>query len=825
MLPNSCEGILKENDLRLREGFVFWNDVRFGFRQLFRNKAFSIVLVLTLAIGIGVNAAIFSAARAIVFQPLPYNDPSRLVAIFRNSPWLPPGYRFWGVSTSDANAIRARSSSLSQIVVYNEEFKFAVSRRLTAALVDSDFFSFLGVRPRYGRTFVPEDTQGSGDSTVVIGYKIWREAFESDPDAIGRTIWVDEKKYTVVGVMPATFDFPDGAQLWLPLSVAQFPEGEPEYEAIGRLAPGFSLSRAQAELETIRAQSPGASKRGKEYNFGVVELKDKVVPARYREPLLILLGATTFVLLIACVNVAALSLSRGFVRRPEFLVRRMLGATRWRLIRQVIAESFVVALAGGICSLIFAYWCTAVLEADLPTGTPRVTDVHAGGSLLLFILLASVAAALLSGILPAILLTRRHVGSPAGDYGVRVRAASRAGRNQRARDALVTAEVGMAFILIAGAALAFGGLRRMLRIPLGWQGDHVLTMLVHFLPQRFKEAGECATFTREMLDAVRSTRGLTEVAAAGHVPMVGGVNRTHFEIEASVPNSGAQRPTVDKNWVTPGFFSVLRVPLLAGRDFSDEDRMTTLPVAIVSEAFAKEYLGGRAAIGKRIAVDSVPGRHAIWRQVVGEVGDIRDSDPEVVPIPTVYLSLYQTPTNFSAVGILLRAAEQPTTFVDPVRSRIAGLDASDVVTDVGTMREWASAREIVPRTRTELLATLAVLSLLLALLGVFGTVSYSVAQRSREISIRIALGATPTRVIRLVIGEGMIVVGVGILMGVLGASFLGRSIRSLFWGINPSSPLALLVAALLLGLASFIASIVPALRTARIDPMTELRHE
>lgn len=824
MLPNSREGALKQRDLRLR-GLDLWNDVRFGFRQLLRNKAFCAVLILTLAIGIGVNAAVFSAANAVIFQPLPYNDSSRLVAIFRNSPWLPPGFRSYGVSISDANAIRARSKTLAQLVFYDKEYKIAaadgVARRLPAALVDSDFFSFFGVPARYGRTFAPSDTQGSGDSAVVIGYKIWQDEFDSNPGAIGQTILIDEKRYAIIGVTPATFDFPAGSQLWLPLSVKQFPEWEPEYEAIGRLAPGISLTRAKAELETIREQSHAANR---EYHFEAIELKDKLIPERYRDPLLILLGVTTFVLLIACVNVATLSLSRGFVRRSEFLIRRMLGATRRCLIRQIIAESLVIALVSGVSSLILAYWGIAMIRADLPADTPRGTGVHAGGALLLFTLFASVAAGLVFGVLPAVLLTRRDAMSFTERSGASVLTASKAGRNQRARDALVTAEVAMAFVLIAGAALALGGLRRTLRIPLGFQGDRVLTMSVHFPPRRFKEPGECAVFTREMLDAVGSIEGLSGVAAAGHVPMLGGINRTHVETEASVTDTGAQLPLVDKNWVTPGFFSVLRVPLLAGRDFSDEDRMATLPVTIVSEAFARAYLSG-TAIGKRIAIDSGPGRPLIWRQVVGEVGDIRDVDPEVLPVPTVYLPLYQTAVNFDGVGILSRTADQPTALIGSIRGKIAGLDTGNVVTDIGTMDEWARALDIVPRTRTELLGFFAALSLLLALLGVFGTVSYSVAQRSREISIRMALGATPNAITCLVIREGMIVVGVGIFAGVLGASFLGRSIQALFWGINPNSPHMLVAAAALLVLVSFIACLVPGLRAARMDPMSELRHE
>lgn len=829
MLPNRREGVLKESGLRLRQGLHLWEDLRFGFRQLVRNPGFSTVLVLTLAVGVGVNAAILSASYAVVFQALPFKQPSSLVALFRNSPSLPPGFRFWGISTSDANVIRARSRTLSQIVIYDEEYKIAssdgVAQRLQAALVDSDFFSFLGVRPRYGRPFVRSDTQGSGDSTVVIGYRLWRDAFGSDPSAIGRTILLDEKRYTIIGIMPATFDFPDGSQLWLPLPVTQFPEWDPEYEAVARLVPRTSVTGSEAELEAITVRTPAIRGGGKEYNFGVVELKDKLVPRRYREPLLILLGAAAFVLLIACVNVATLSLSRWFVRRPEFLIRRTLGATRWRLVRQLIAESLVLACAGGIFSLIFGYWGIALLRAGLPSDTPRVTEVHAGGSFILFTLLTSVAAGLLAGVLPAILLTRTDGGSRWGGTRENVQAGSRAGRNQRARDALVTAEVGMALVLIAGAALALGGLRRILGISLGLKSDHVLTMLVHFPPRRFKQPGECAQFTRGMLEAVGPMQGLSGIAVAVHVPMVGGGNRTRFEIEGSLPGNDARQRLVDKNWVTPGFFSVLRVPLLAGRDFNEQDRMTTSPVAIVSESFAKDYLGGHAAIGKSIAVDTVPGRAVVWRQVVGEVGDIRDTDPEVVPVPTVYLSLYQTPINFSGVGLLLRSAGEPRALIGPVRSRIAGLDAGGVITDIGTMGEWVRALDIGPQTRTGLLAIFGVLSFLLALLGVFGTVSYSVAQRSHEISIRMALGATPSHVVRLVIGEGMVVIGTGVFAGVLASLFLGRSIQALFWGIRPNSPLVLIFVAALLISASLTACFVPALRVARTEPMKELRHE
>lgn len=795
------------------------NDLRFGFRQLFGNLAFSAVLVFTLAAGIGINAAVFSAADAVVFQPLPYNDPSRLVAIFKDSPWVPSGFRFWGVSASDVNALRARSRTLSQIVAYDEEFKFTLSRRLTAAFVGSDFFPFFGVKPQYGRTLVPDDTHGNGDSAIVIGYKLWQQAFESNPNAVGQTLLVDEKRYTIIGVMPASFDFPKGAQLWLPLSEAQFAEANSAYEAVARLGPNSALSRAQAELETITVPSSRPDAKRKE-NFDAMELKDKLIPSRYQYPLLILFGATSFLLLLTCVNVATLSLSRGFVRRTEFLIRRALGATRWRLVRQVLAESLIVALAGGVCSLVLAYWGIAVLRADLPPDTPRVADVHAGVSLLLFALLASVAAGLLFGMVPAFLLTRRGIErSCAGVPTTPV-----ATRNQRARDVLVMAQIAMAFILIAGAALALAGLRRVLQIPLGFHGDRVITMSVVFPPHRFKGPGEYAAFTRGLLDAVRPMQGLAAIAGAVDVPMVWGLDRRRFQIEGTAPNATTHE-LVDVNWITPGFFSVLGVPFLTGRDFSDQDQMTSLPVAIVSKAFANEYLGGGTAEAKGIAVDTVRGKPLVWRQVIGEVGDIRNMDPEVVPVPTIYLPVYQVPINFEGVGLLLRTIQDPSVFVGPVRSRISRLDASAVLTNIGTMDEWVRDLDAGPRTRTELLGIFAVLGLLVSLLGVFGTVSYSVAQRSREISIRMALGATSSRVLRLILREGMIVTVAGILGGLAGTLAVGRSLRALFWGINPNSPLTLMTVAAILACISLLACLVPALRAARIEPMVELRHE
>lgn len=821
MLPGSIEWLLDWNSGLGKDVYPL-NDLRLGFRQLFRNKAFGAVLVLTVAVGIGVNAAVFSAAHAVVLQPLPYKDPSRLVAIFGNHPGLPPGYRIWGVSASEIDTLRSRSKTLSQIVGYDTEFKFAFSRRLTAALVGSDFFPFLGVRPLYGRTFVPDDTQGAGDSTVIIGYKLWQEAFNSNPNAIGSTILVDEKRYAVVGIMPASFDFPEGAELWLPLPQGQFSDDDPEYEAVGKLSPGGSLSQVHAELATITVRSPGAGKRGKEHNFDAVALKDKLIPSRYQDPLLILLGATTFVLLIACVNVATLSLSRGFARRPEFLMRRALGATRWRLIRQVIAESLAVALAGGVCSISLAYWGVAVLRADLPPDTPRIADVHADASLLLFTLLASLAAGLLFGTLPAVLLTRAEIGER---WGATLSTVPMVERSRRSRDALVMGQVAIAFVLIAAATLALGGLRRMLAIPLGFQGDRVLTMSVLFPARRFSGPGEYALLTREMLDALRPMQGLRGVAAAVHVPMVSGLNRTRFEIEGSVSGVAAQRARVDKNWITPGFFSVLGVPLLAGRDFSEQDHMGSVPVAIVSAAFARKYLDGRSAVGVRIGVDISPGDPIVWREVVGEVGDIRDLDPEVVPVPTIYLPVYQVPTNFGAVGVLIRTTGEPAKFAGPLRSSIARLDAGGVFINVGTMNEWVKDLDAGPRSRTELLGIFATLSLLLAFLGVFGTLSYSVAQRSREISIRMALGATSSCVLRLIVREVMTVTGAGILGGLAGTLALGRSIRALFWGINPNSPFTLITVAAILGCVSLLACLAPALGAARIEPMVELRHE
>ena len=803
-------------------------DLKYGVRMLTKNPGFTAIAVLTLALGIGANTAMFSAVNSVLLRPLPYTDSSRLVGIWSRGPQF--DFSHLGNSIPDIADIASQSSTLSPCVPY----RFTISdfvgqgapQRLTGAAVPAEFFSVLGIAPLHGRTFLSSEMQEGQNRVALLHYSLWRETFGSDPRVVGRTITLDQKPYTVVGVMPAQFNSPEGTKLWFPLVLTDQERTSRGWHVFGtfaRLKPGRSVREAEAELDTIAARISSSVSGARGWSFRVAQIQaDRVADARL--PLWILLGAVTFVLLIACANIGNLSLSRGWSRRSELAIRSTLGASRARLIRQMLVESLLVALTGGAAGLVLAFWGADALRTLLPSDTPRLADLRIDRWALCFTLGVSILSGILFGMVPAVLVSRQNLlgiikegGSGSGD-------ALAASRSQWLRRLLVVGEVALALILMVGAVLALRSLSRLLGTSLGFRTDHILTTSLSFPKHRAEKPFQTVGFVQQSLEKIRSLPGVKNAAAVVNMPLTGRTFESEIQVEGAASTAENPATSVDESVVTPGYFQTLRIPLLAGRDFVDADKQGAASVVIVNEEFARHFFGGASAIGKRIAADHDEKNNPIWSEIVGEVSSVRDAGPAQAPKPTFFVSYYQEASS-TGLSYVIETATDPLLLASPVQQQIWSLAGDQAITDVKPMEGWVVESEAAPRSRTILLGTFAGLGLLLAILGIYGVTSYSVAQRTREIGIRMALGAQQTDVLREVLSDGLKLTLVGLAIGLIAASALTRLLASLLFEIRATDPLTFAAAVVLLAAVALAACYFPARRATRIDPLIALRDQ
>jgi putative ABC transport system permease protein len=806
-------------------------DVRYGIRRLAKSPGFTVVTVLTLALCIGANTAIFSAVNAILIRPLPYKDSSRLVSIWTRSPFF--DFSRMGSSIPDFHDIQSQSASLSQISAYRfltvNLTGQGAPQELSAAGVSPDFFSMLGVAPLRGRSLLASEMQPGQDRVAVLSYAIWRDTFGSDPRAIGRAVTLDDKPYTIVGVMPPAFDFPNETKLWTPLVLTDKESAQRGWRMFGilaHLAPHKSAREAQSELDTIAARLSNSYPDNKDLGFRVAGIQDDLV-SDAKLPLMILFGAVACVLLIGCANIGNLSLSRGWARRSELAIRTTLGATRGRLIRQLFVESLLVALLGGACGFILAVWGVDALRAFLPPDTPRLDAIHIDRWTILFAFGASILAGILFGIAPALLVSRQNLMAQIKGSGGATGAISAASAGQRLRRTLVVAEVALALILMIGAVLALRSLSHLLGTNLGFRTDHILTMSLNFPKHRAEKPFQTNPLVQQSLEKVHSLPGVKNAAAVVDMPLAGLMTfEAAIQVEGAATGSAAENRglSVHELVVTPGYFQTLGIPLLAGRDFSDSDTNGAASVVIVNEEFAHHFFGRASAIGKRISTDRDEKNNPIWSEIVGEVLDIRDAGPAEAPKPAFFTPYYQMATS-TGVTLVIETAADPLLFAAPVQQQIWSLASDQAITNVKPMEQCIVESEAEPRSRTILLGSFASLGLLLSILGIYGVTAYSVAQRTREIGIRMALGAQQADVLRNVLWDGAKLTLAGLAIGVVAALALTRFLASLLFEIRATDPITFAAAVVLLAAVALAACYFPARRATRIDPLIALRHE
>ena len=812
-------------------GTIF-KDIRYGIRSLGKHPGFTAIAVITLALGIGANTAIFSIVNAVLLRPLPFPEQERLVVAWKKD--TAANTPFVELSVAEIRDWQAQNQSFAGLAampttVYG--YGHVLTGRgdpvqLETAPVSGNFFSILGAHAALGRVFDEHDDQPGGPNVVVVSNRLWRERFNSDARIVGQTITLNQRGFTVIGVMPANFEFPRGVDLWKPLLASMDPRqidnrGAVYLQVIGRLKPGITRSQAEAELNTIigrvAAQHPETKADG--YRAVLTPLTDHLF-GNAKPALWALFAATGFLLLIASANVANLLLARATSRRKELAVRSALGASRWQLIRQLLSESLALAICGALTGVLLGYWLVELLKAIAPSDIPRLEDVRINGAVLLVSLLCTLVTIVIFGLVPALTVSRFNLNETVSEAGARL-TNSRAGN--RLRGALVVAEVAMTIILLAGATLVLRSFVNLLQVAPGFDPHQVLSMQLRLNGEKYRAVEARREFFRQLVEHLEAQPG---VIAAGGVlirPLEGTVGwDLDYAIEGQSLDDARRNAIANYESITPHYFRTFGIPLKAGRGFEPQDNADNPRVVIISESMAVRFFGSpAAAIGKRLRINPTdPGEP--WHEVVGVAGDVRYRELQSSRLDLYVPHAQSTPSlNHFAV----RSTMEPEQAVAVIRREVARLDPNQAVSRVATMDELTAAQLARPRFNAVLLNWLAGLAMLLAALGIFGVMTYAVSQRTGELGLRIALGAQPRNIMTLVLGQGMKLAALGVFLGLIGAVSVTRWLTSLLYGVSATDPLTFFVIAMLPMAVAMLACWIPARRATRVDPLEALRYE
>lgn len=808
-------------------------DVRYAARQLRRSPAFTLAGVLTLALGIGANTAVFSVINAVMLRPLPFRDAGRLVALESRSTrgGIPRPTEFSYPNFFD---FRKQNRVFEHMVCYREDEPtltgFGPPAHLVGEIVSWDLFPLLQVQPMLGRGFLPRDEQ-AGERVAVISHELWTSRFGGDQSVAGRTISIDKQRYTVVGVAPAGFNFPVGSrqvQVWTTLARdAASPTVEPMtaqrgarmLQVTARLKPGASLAEAHAQMDTIAAalarEYPNENKNVAS-TYVRPELERMVGDTR--QPMLILLGAVGFVLLIACANVANLLLARTAEREREFSVRLSIGAGRARIVRQLLTENLLLALIGSAAGLVIAVGCTRIaLPMVAGAGIPRIDESGVDGRVLVFAVALALLTGMLSGVPAAVRIARMAFYA-----GLKEGARTSTDTNDRLRGALVVAQIALGLVLLSGAALLGASFVHLMQRDVGFRPDHLLTFNISLPEANYPEAQQ-VDFHARLRERLAAVPGVVSVGAGSPLPLTGHQITISFDIQER-PAAPPERPVADMAIVAPGYFRTLNTPLLRGRDFTERDDETSPPVLIVNQAFAEKYFPGENALGKRIESGAISrsGRRGM-REIVGVVGNAKQAPLTAEADPIYYLPYRQLA--WFPPSILVRSSVPPLALESAVREVVASLDKEVPVYEVRTLDAMRSFGLSGPRFLALLLGSFSGIALLLMAVGLYGVLAYSVTRRTREIGVRVALGADAANILGMVLRRAMLLVAAGIALGLAGAFAGDRLLRSVLYGATPREPVLLaLTCAVVAGTAVF-AAYLPARRAASIQPMQALRSE
>ena len=804
-------------------------DIRYGVRGLLKHPGFTGLIVITLALGIGASTAIFSVVDSVLLRRLPYTTASRIVAIQELNP---AGKR---VQVTSANFLdwRAQNSVFENLAAIKQTTSnLALSdsaERIELAQTNANFFDVFGIIPRYGRLFIPQDEQAGHEPVVVVSHALWQRRFGSDPSLVGKPITLDGKNFTVVGVAPSGFQYPDKTEIWVP-PLKLVPELWPNQDvtqtrgmgylaAVATMKPGVTLPQAVAEMETIttrlRQQYPNTNNR--RFNR-VVSLQEHLV-GDTNKLLWLLLGAVTFVLLIGCANVANLLLASGASRHKEMAIRSALGASRARVVRQLFTESTVLALTGGLVGLLIAYWGVAGITKLLPGNFPRLNEINLNLRVLGFTFAASVLTGILFGLVPALQISRPDVQEAIRETG---RGVSGNRRQNRFRQALIVFEVALSVVLLVGAGLLFRSFLRLQSVNTGFVSEHVWTAKLTPSGPSYKKQADFDKFYSQVLQKVSVVPGVQDAGVINTLPLDKGPT-AGFRIDGRPITTPDKWPSANYRAVSPNYFRAMGIPVLQGRAYTDRDNEKSPRVMIVNQKLADEEFSGENPIGKRITFGGTDNNQPVWFEIVGVVADVRSLELREEPTAEVYFASLQD--YWPSMSLVVRSNAEMANLSASVRQIVNEVDKSVPVSNVQMMDHVVSASITQPRFNLFLLGLFSTVAMLLSAAGIYGITAYTVTQRTHELGIRIALGAQVGDVLKMILGQGMAVIGVGLVIGLAAAFALVRLLRSFLFGVGEKDPFTFVAITVLLLFVALLACYIPARRATKVDPLVALRYE
>lgn len=809
---------------------TLWHDLRFALRMLRKDPGFTTAVIITLTLGIGANSAIFSVVDAVLLRPLPYQNPDQLVMVWENNQ----------KEKRDQNQVSflnfADWREQNQVFIDSAAFAYWTfnltgvdqPERLRSVIASASLFNVLGVKPRLGRSFNPEEDKAGHDQVVVLSHSLWQRRFGADLNVVGRSINLSGGSFTVIGVMPPDFKFPsEDVELWAPLSApiidTRFPQLMYKRDmhfltVVARLKSNISVTEAQAQMTTIgrrlETQYPDSNTG---YGVNIVPLYEQTV-ANSRPTLLVLVGVVLFVLLIACANVANLLLARAAARQKEIAMRAALGASRLRIIRQLLTESVLLATLGGVFGLMLAYWSVRTFVALGPADVPRLKDVGLDGRVLVFSLLISLLTGVIFGLAPALQASRSNLNETLreGDRG-----STTGGSANRMRNLLVIIEVALSVVLLIGAGLTIKSFSRLQDVDPGFDPRNVLTMRFSLPNTTYPKLEQQEQFYRRLVERLATLPGVQSVGAVTFAPLIGITSRFWFIVEGRPVATPSERPQAFHNAVTPDYFRAMGIPLLKGRFFTAQDESNAPGVVIINQTLARRFFPNEEATGKRLMLEA-PLKDK-WLQIVGVVGDVKQSKLSGESGFEMYTAHAQSP--MATMYVVMRTVAEPLTFSAAIGSAVREIDKDQPVSNLKTMNQLLSESIAQPRFRTLLLGAFALVALIMVALGIYGVLAYSVKQRTHEMGIRMALGAQRRDILKLVIGQGMILVLIGVVLGLVGAMALTRVMMSLLYEVKPTDPIVFISMSLLVGMVALVACYIPARRATRVDPLVALRYE